>query len=348
MSHLINRRDFLQVGAVFLGGLAYQPLFDFLKIQAREDPIGIGRVTIHSIPIYKNPSLTSKTIGKLYRDQLIPLLKSVISVNDPTYNPHWYQIREGYLHSAHIQRVEQANLQEPTDRIPEGGKLGEISVPFTQSLLRKPTGWEKAYRLYYQSVHWIMGIDHGPHGDPYYQLKDELLKVIYMIPAYHVRLITDEELSPLSPNVSPEKKRIEVSIAKQTLTAYEDEKIVLATTISSGMPSIVKHEDVSTETPQGSFRIDPKVPSKHMGNGQLTSEINAYELPGVPWVSFFVHDIGVAFHGTYWHDNFGARMSHGCVNMRTEEAKWLYRWSLPTAKSTDWTRMGRGTLVEVI
>jgi hypothetical protein len=35
---------------------------------------------------------------------------------------------------------------------------------------------------------------------------------------------------------------------------------------------------------------------------------------------------GHAFHGTYWHENFGAPMSHGCINMRTEEANWVFRW----------------------
>jgi lipoprotein-anchoring transpeptidase ErfK/SrfK len=103
-----------------------------------------------------------------------------------------------------------------------------------------------------------------------------------------------------------------------------------------------------TETPRGIFNIDPKVPAKHMGNGQLTAEIGAYELPGVPWTCFFEHMTGIAFHGTYWHDNFGGRMSHGCVNMRIEDAKWLYRWSTPVAKPSDWTRKGYGTRVEVI
>jgi lipoprotein-anchoring transpeptidase ErfK/SrfK len=85
-----------------------------------------------------------------------------------------------------------------------------------------------------------------------------------------------------------------------------------------------------------------------MGDGRMTSEIDAYELPGVPWVSFFEHMTGVAFHGTYWHDNFGSRMSHGCVNMRVEDAKWLYRWSTPIAEPGDWIRKGYGTRVEVI
>lgn len=59
-----------------------------------------------------------------------------------------------------------------------------------------------------------------------------------------------------------------------------------------------------------------------------------YYLPNVPWVMFFYNDQvakmrGFSFHGTYWHDNFGTPMSHGCINMRSEEAKMLYDWATP-------------------
>lgn len=83
-----------------------------------------------------------------------------------------------------------------------------------------------------------------------------------------------------------------------------------------------------------------------MGDGELTNDILAYELPGVPWCGFFV-STGVAFHGTYWHDNYGTKMSSGCVNMRPDEAKWLFRWTTPTIDPADWYVDGIGTLVEV-
>ena len=50
-----------------------------------------------------------------------------------------------------------------------------------------------------------------------------------------------------------------------------------------------------------------------------------YSLPNVEWVSYFVKSY--AIHGTYWHNNFGTPMSHGCVNMRVREAKWLFNWA---------------------
>ncbi|NIV94533.1 L,D-transpeptidase family protein, partial [candidate division KSB1 bacterium] len=48
---------------------------------------------------------------------------------------------------------------------------------------------------------------------------------------------------------------------------------------------------------------------------------------------FFV-ETGVALHGTYWHNNFGWPMSRGCVNLRTEDAKWLFRWTVPKSEPT--------------
>ena len=50
-----------------------------------------------------------------------------------------------------------------------------------------------------------------------------------------------------------------------------------------------------------------------------------YYLPGVPWVMYFFQ--GYAIHGTYWHHNFGKPMSHGCVNLTIEDAKWFYNWA---------------------
>jgi lipoprotein-anchoring transpeptidase ErfK/SrfK len=83
-----------------------------------------------------------------------------------------------------------------------------------------------------------------------------------------------------------------------------------------------------------------------MGDGHITGSLEAYELPGVPWVSFF-HETGVAFHGTYWHNNYGTPMSHGCVNMQINEAKWLFRWTLPQVQHGELLRIGAGTPVSV-
>jgi lipoprotein-anchoring transpeptidase ErfK/SrfK len=60
-----------------------------------------------------------------------------------------------------------------------------------------------------------------------------------------------------------------------------------------------------------------------------------YDLPGVPWVSYFTSN-GVAFHGTYWHNDFGVPHSHGCINLTPEDAKWVYRWTTPAVPPKDY------------
>ena len=57
---------------------------------------------------------------------------------------------------------------------------------------------------------------------------------------------------------------------------------------------------------------------------------------------------GVAFHGTYWHNDFGRPKSHGCINMHSQEAKWLYRWTLPVVAPDENRRIDRGTPILVI
>jgi lipoprotein-anchoring transpeptidase ErfK/SrfK len=69
---------------------------------------------------------------------------------------------------------------------------------------------------------------------------------------------------------------------------------------------------------KGRFKIYAKYRSAPMSGP-------GYYLPGVPWTMYF-HK-GYAIHGTYWHNNFGTRMSHGCINMKTPEAKWLFKWA---------------------
>jgi hypothetical protein len=97
------------------------------------------------------------------------------------------------------------------------------------------------------------------------------------------------------------------------------------------------------------------MPNKHMGSvtgNPDAEESGGFSLPGVPWTCFFVPEWGVALHGTYWHNNFGLQMSHGCVNLRNADAKWLFRWTTPVFDTEitdrrDWERTGNGTSVVV-
>jgi lipoprotein-anchoring transpeptidase ErfK/SrfK len=155
-----------------------------------------------------------------------------------------------------------------------------------------------------------------------------------------MKLIPDEELSLLSPEVPDESKSIVIDTAAQLVTAFEGETMVFSQRCSSGAKG--------TKTPLGDFRTYHKGPSIHMTN-QGDAELNIYDLPGVPWVSFFTGD-GAAIHGTYWHNDFGRPRSHGCVNLPSEAAKFIYRWTSPTVPvEMDYIHLpGQGTRVQVM
>jgi LysM repeat protein len=119
-------------------------------------------------------------------------------------------------------------------------------------------------------------------------------------------------LTPVSSPVSAPTagKWIEINIATQSLVAYEGQQAVYWATVSTGL--------ARTPTPKGTFRIYSKLRSGTMAGP-------GYRLPNVPYIMNFYR--GYAMHGTYWHNNFGQPMSHGCVNMRISDAQWLYNWA---------------------
>ncbi len=348
MRKSISRREFLSLSSLAVGSLAFSPFTGWQPVETGTQPVGIVRITVNNTDIFKEPDAASEMIGQFKRDQLVPIFEELIDPTAFPNAPRWYRIREGFIFSMYTQRVDQRQVNEPVTWVHSEGTLGEITVPYTRAYLKNPLyGWLPVYRLYYESVHWITDVDEGPDGKAWYQISDESddnLK--YYVPAPHVRLIPEAELAPISPEIPLDQKRIEVSLTKQELKAYEKNNLVLHTLISSGIPGIGGDSPIPTHTPKGQFNIRVKMPSKHMGDGRITDKIEAYELPGVPWVGFFTEE-GVAFHGTYWHYNFGRRMSHGCVNMTMPEAKWLYRWTLPDIEFYEWDKRGFGTQVIV-
>lgn len=345
----LQRRDFLKLWGMSLGFFIPSSIRKWLPEEENITPLGMGRVTIRSIGLFQEPDFASPRLKWLSRDQLVSVIDEIYAPNGSSRNPLWYRLVGGYAHSAYIQRVEKAQLNQPAAMIPPGGQLGEITVPFTQSMLkRSPELWQPAYRLYFGATFWITGFIKGPDGKTWYELTDDRLRVKYCVPTGHVRLIPRVELKPLSSHIPDDEKRILLSIPDQTLQAFEGSQLVFQTSVSTGLHSTGPTPNgIPTDTPVGNFNIARKTPSRHMGDGNLTSDLEAYELPGVPWASFF-HSDGIGFHGTYWHDNFGYRMSHGCVNMRNEDAKWLYRWTSPEIQHSDWYKLGRGTRVQVI
>ncbi|MEX2161389.1 MAG: L,D-transpeptidase [Anaerolineales bacterium] len=352
MSSAFSRREFLKLSGLTLGGLALSPRVLGHSVKPPEATglvrVASGRgIDIYNEPQYPRYNDAVKVVANRQRDQLLYVYEKFQPDTGPEFNPNWYRVDEGYAHTAYLQPV-QTIMNEVVPFVREDGELFEVTVPLTQSYqLTKSEGWRKLYRLYYKSTHWVTGVETGPDGAPWYRIEDELLYIEYYVLASHLRKIPASELTPVSTRVRPEDKRVEVSIAEQRLLAYEEDAVVMDTKVSTGIPELAAPNDIPTATPKGSWVVFSKMPVRHMGDGRVTSDINAYELPGVPWVSYF-HEWGVAFHGTYWHDNFGNEMSHGCVNMRPDEAKWLFRWLLPSAEYGKVQTTGTGTRVVVI
>ena len=341
----LSRRDFLKFGGLSLGSLAFTPS---LTNSLGFDDSNLIRVATDSVSVHSQPNDESRIVSTWYRDELIHVYGEVVA-DTPTYNPVWYRVWGGYIHRARLQKVKVlfnetlASLEDETPR------LVEVTVPFTQPWRgTKIYGWQKlGFRLYYGSVHWVEAIEKGPTGEIWYRIYDDLTGFPYHINPLHVKPIPLDELTPILPEVEVQNKKIEVNLTTQTLTAYEFDKPLLKTSISSGIPNGPRGADgIPTKTPEGEFRIMDKMPAKHMGNGNLFANADDYELPGVPWTCFFTSQ-GHAFHGTYWHENFGVPMSHGCINMRTEEAKWLFRWAKPTHTIGKSFNRGFGTLVRI-
>ncbi len=342
MADRLSRRGFLKGAAVGLCALSSPPL----PLTPGVDPLGLGRVTVSWIGLYQEPSFRSRRMDLRSRDTLVTLLSRETSDDGPSHNPLWYGVADGYLHSGRLQLV-RWDPQAPLPAVPQGGGLFEVSVPATRSYREPDPESDPLYRLYYQSTAWVEAVVTGADGRQWYRILDDRLRVRYHVRAEHLRRIPPEEVTPISPDVPSHAKRIEVSLARQELLAYELDRLVLRTRISSGIPSSDPTPNgIPTTTPSGQFYVEVKTPVRHMGDGNLTSDLEAYELPGVPWVSFF-HLTGVAFHGTYWHNDFGRVHSHGCVNMRTEDAKWLYRWTLPLCEPDSLLIRGHGSPVLV-
>jgi hypothetical protein len=112
-------------------------------------------------------------------------------------------------------------------------------------------------------------------------------------------------------------KWVSIDLAAQTLTAYEGDKPVYATLVSSG-----KRQHGHRTLP-GLYRVQHKLIYSDMHGGPA----EPYTVDRVPYTQYF--DKSEGLHGTYWHDGFGARASHGCVNLSMADAKWLFDWSPP-------------------
>ncbi len=322
----LSRRDFLiqstPIAAAFFM-FPYQKQWGLRQVYNQDFSEAIdnlGRITTYSVTMRTAPSEKADAIRTIPRDTVISITQTVIGDSASAYNKIWYEIDgEGFAHSGFIQPVK-SQINPIEKNIPENGLLAEVTVPLTNGILSPSWKNSVVYRLYYGSVYWINRVVVDNDDNYWYRILDEEGYLFYAN-ATHLRIITAKDLSPISPELPIEAKRIEVHLAEQKVIAYENDAPVFMTRAATG----ARFQTGNFSTPQGQFVTHRKRPTRHMSDPLA----NSYDLPGVPWVCY-LNDNGVAFHGTYWHNDFGAPRSHGCINLSNDAAKWLYRWTTPS------------------
>jgi hypothetical protein len=324
----------LKLSGVALGGLSL-PISSVKKASSYQFPEGDGlmmRATA-SIPAYSQPNPDSVQNDFLYEDEVLPWLREIVGYNPYRYIQRFVETPKGYVWSPDVQPVYN-RMNTPTTELKQTslglGMWLEVTTPYVDVILEneKPRSpWLNhrindmgmGPRLYYSQIIWADQIKVDDNGQVWYHLNERFSYGDTMWgPAEYFRVMAPEELEPISPNV--EKKSIEVNIQRQTVTCFEKESAVYFCRASTGMLG----ED--TETPIGeSFNVWRKMVSSHMAGGTLSS---GWDTPGIPFCSYF-QGTGIAIHGVFWHNAYGERRSHGCVNVRPEDAKWIFRWTTP-------------------
>jgi hypothetical protein len=227
-------------------------------------------------------------------------------------------------------RPNEAQLDLPETSLGPGMWV-EVTVPHANILLANPpprSPWLKNTdqpRLYYSQILWVDEIRQDEDGQVWYRINERFgFGDIFWARAEAFRKIEVDEMAPINPGVGD--KRVVVNLTEQTMSCFEGDREVYYCQVSTGAKFDAEGNSVDEwSTPQGGFQIWRKVVSLHMVGGTTGG---GYDLPGIGWTTLFVGN-GVAIHSTFWHNDFGVPRSHGCVNAKPEDAKWVFRWVEP-------------------
>jgi hypothetical protein len=191
MANLYSRREFLQLGALLLPGLAVPKVTQAsgFKLDWLDEEM-VGRVSINSVSVHKLPWDESVILYQRFRDEIINLYQKVESTYGPEYNPVWYRVWRGYVHSARVQMVK-TRLEPGVPWAAREWAVGRDhrAGHFAGAVQRDQRFMARIYPLYYESTHWITDIVEGPDLNPWYQITEAWSKEKYYVPAEHVRLV---------------------------------------------------------------------------------------------------------------------------------------------------------------
>jgi lipoprotein-anchoring transpeptidase ErfK/SrfK len=213
----------------------------------------------------------------------------------------------------------------------------QVSVPYVEASLEKgasSNSWISArlekglpIRLYYSQIFWVDQIKTSDSGRVLYHVNPNYYGGVDMLwaEAAAFKPITDEDIAPINPGVAD--KHVVVDVIHQTLSCFEGKEEVYFCRVSTGAKYDMYGNAVDKwSTPVGQHRVARKYISLQMSGGTTGA---GYDLPGIGWTSIFATG-GVAIHSTFWHNNYGDAMSHGCVNTLPEDSHWIFRWTEPS------------------
>ncbi len=338
----MNRRDFLKKSLYSAGGLLLLPKTPQNNVVIQQDwPVeeALGRNTVYSpsaLPIRAQPSVDGAVVRYLAEDECVPWYREVIG-QSPIGRPSktWVETDEGYVYSPSLQKVKSIPNSPKTELPALGAEPGmwvEVTQPYVQLELENPipqSPWLQnvsptLWRLYYGQVIWCDGIRTGENGQIQYHLMEKYGYDTFWADGSAFRVVNESEIAPINPNAAD--KRVLVNINQQTLSCYEGNNEVFFCQVSTGIKvDAFGLPDDTSITPPGSHFIWRKAVAFHMMGG---ASDDGWDILAVPWTSLFVGS-GVAIHGAFWHNDFGTPKSHGCVNCRPEDAKWIFRWTAP-------------------
>ena len=302
--------------------MANQP--DPIIIPARRP---FGRVIQANLVVREGPSVKAQLVRLLKWNEVIAISGQTQGDGPTVYNPIWFKTIDGFVHSANIQPSENS-LKAPIIDVYGNGFWGELTVPTSEARSKPDPKASVLHRYYFGCTFKVNESVKDTLGVIWYRVSEGNGGAGFFVRAEHVRPITSEEFTPLSPEIGLENKHIEVNLKNQTVNAYEGDKSVFTARVATG--ARFRMADGSYRnfgTIPGDHRIFLKIAGQRMTGGTAGDRFY-YDLPGISWVSYFTVS-GIAFHGTYWHNDWGAPRSHGCVNMLPEDAKWVFRWSMP-------------------
>jgi hypothetical protein len=347
MKRSVSRRDFLKMTGLGLSALAFNPLkYDSLYAPKRlpSFPQGdiLGRVLamadLTGVPT--NDLGFAPSVGVVYEDTILEWGREVVGNAVGRTNQKFVETPRGYIFASVLQPTR--NLPNtPVTGIPAGqpGFWAEVTVPYVDLALESAPAspWIQSLlqynfppRLYYGQVVWIDQVRQN-NGFVEYRWNEDPghgygFGDIFWADGAAFKMLTEEETSPISPDIDPSEKRVVTDLTYQTLSCYEGNTEVFFCRISSGAEFDAAGNPVEKwATPTGDLNTHWKIISLNMSGG---SSASGYSTPAVPW-STVIHGDGIAIHGAFWHNDFGERRSHGCINVKPEDAKWIFRWTTP-------------------